>query len=62
MPEIEQAGFGGGLGICWVAGSVAVLCVICFFFGFGGGWWQTVKRSLTPGAEGVGNICVGILF
>jgi len=36
MANVEQAGF-GGLGLCWVAGAVAVLCVICFFFGFG--WW-----------------------
>lgn len=36
MAEIEQGGIGWG-GLCGLAGAVAVLCVICFFFGFG--WW-----------------------
>lgn len=38
MVEVEQVG-GFGTGICWLAGVVAILAVIAFFFGFGGAWW-----------------------
>lgn len=38
MAEVEQIG-GFRFGICWLAGVVAILCIICFFFAFGGAWW-----------------------